>query len=205
MTCSANSHLKLTPQLIAEINRYLLVRTEIRKSDLCLLFGSHRSAVARVQVTVRLWRDGLVGRVLVTGGEYTASGQLEAHEMCEALVAGGVPRRHIILETCATNTGENVKFSVERLKGLGLYDAIGSVIAVGSASASRRYLMTLERHWPEVIKMVAPANKYPVDVTDWPAHPEFVAEVLEEWGKTQPYLKAGYLCELNPETCPLIE
>ncbi|KZK83235.1 hypothetical protein PsAD13_03441 [Pseudovibrio sp. Ad13] len=205
MTCAANSHLKLTPQLIAEIDRYLLVRTEIRKADLCLLFGSHRSAEARVQVTVQLWCDGLVGRVLITGGEYTASGQLEAHEMCEALVADGVPRHHMILEASATNTGENVAFSIERLKELGLFEAIGSVIAVGSVSASRRYLMTLERHWPGVIKMIAPANKYPVDVADWSAHPEFVAEVLEEWGKIQPYLKVGYLCELNPETCPLIE
>ncbi|WP_108820110.1 YdcF family protein [Pseudovibrio sp. Alg231-02] len=204
MTCPANSHLKLTPQLIAEISRYLLVRTEIRKADLCLLFGSHRSAEARVQVTVQLWRDGLVGRVLITGGEYTASGQLEAHEMCEALVAGGVPRHYIILETSATNTGENVAFSLERLKELGLFEAIGSVIAVGSVSASRRYLMTLERHWPEVIKMIAPANKYPVDVADWFAHPEFAAEVLEEWGKVQPYLEAGYLRELNPDTCPLL-
>ncbi|KZK82552.1 hypothetical protein PsAD46_03682 [Pseudovibrio sp. Ad46] len=204
MTCAANSHLKLTPQLIAEIDRYLLVRTEIRKADLCLLFGSHRSAGARVQVTAQLWRDGLVGRVLITGGEYTASGQLEAHEMCEALVAGGVPRHHMILETRATNTGENVAFSLERLKELGLFEFIGSVIAVGSVSASRRYLMTLERHWPGVIKMIAPAHKYPVGVADWPAHPEFAAEVLEEWGKVQPYLEAGYLRELNSDTCPLL-
>ncbi len=124
--------------------------------------------------------------------------------MCEALVAGGVPRHHMILETRATNTGENVAFSIERLKELGLFEAISSVIAVGSVSASRRYLMTLERHWPEVIKMIAPANKYPVDVADWPAHPEFAAEVLEEWGKVQPYLEAGYLRELNPSTCPLL-
>lgn len=93
MTYAANSDLKLTPQLIAEINRYLLVRTEIRKADLCLLFGSHRSAEARVQVTVRLWGDGLVERVLITGGERTALGHLEAHDMCEALVAAGVPMR----------------------------------------------------------------------------------------------------------------
>lgn len=190
--------------MIAEINRYLLVRTEIRRADLCLLFGSHRSAEARVQVTAQLWRDGLVGRVLITGGEYTASGKLEAHEMCEALIAGGVSRHHMILEARATNTGENVAFSLERLKELGLFEVIGSVIAVGSVSASRRYLMTLERHWPGVIKMIAPANKYPVDVADWFAHPEFAAEVLEEWGKVQPYLEAGYLRELNPDTCPLL-
>ncbi|KZL22921.1 hypothetical protein PsAD37_03210 [Pseudovibrio sp. Ad37] len=153
---------------------------------------------------MRLWGDGLVERVLITGGERTALGHLEAHDMCEALVAAGVPRRQIILETRATNTGENVAFSLTRLKGLGLYEVVGSVIAVGSVSASRRYLMTLERHWPDVIKMIVPANKYPVAVSDWSAHPDFAAEVLTEWGKVQPYLEAGYIRELNPETCLLI-
>ncbi|AEV37776.1 protein containing DUF218 [Pseudovibrio sp. FO-BEG1] len=205
MTCAANSPPKLTPQLIAEINRYLLVRTEIRKADLCLLFGSHKSAEARVQVAAQLWRDGLVERVLVSGGEYTETGQCEAHDMCEALVVQGVPRPRIILETRASNTGENVVFSIGLLKDLGIYDAIQSVIAVGSVSASRRYLMTLERYWPEVIKMLAPANKYPVSVADWPLHPEFTCEVLDEWGKIQPYLKAGYVNELNLETCPIID
>ncbi len=158
-----------------------------------------------MRVALKLWRGGLVGRILISGGERTILGVPEARDMCEALVAGGVPESHIILETCATNTGENVMFSIARLKELGLYEAIGSVIAVGSVSASRRYLMTLERHWPEVIKMIAPANKYPVDMADWPTHPEFAQEVVEEWGKIQPYVEAGYLRELNRETCPLIE
>ncbi|GHB34910.1 hypothetical protein GCM10007094_25450 [Pseudovibrio japonicus] len=204
-TRPANPPLKLTSELIAEIDQYLLVRTQVRRADLCLVFGSHRSAEARVQVALKLWRDGLVRRILISGGERTALGVPEARDMCAALVAGGVPERCIMLETRATNTGENVEFSIARLKELGLFECVGSVIAVGSVSASRRYLMTLERFWPEVIKMIAPANKYPVDVGGWPTHPEFAQEVLDEWGKIQPYLEAGYLRELNRETCPLIE
>ncbi|WP_208989994.1 YdcF family protein [Pseudovibrio brasiliensis] len=156
-------------------------------------------------MAAQLWCDGLVERVLVSGGEYTETGQCEAYDMGEALVAQDVPKSRIILETRAANTGENVVFSMELLKELGIYEAVQLVIAVGSVSASRRYIMTLERYWPEVIKMIAPANKYPVSVADWPLHAEFACEVLDEWGKIQPYLTAGYVHELNSETCPIID
>ncbi|KZL12641.1 hypothetical protein PsAD2_03947 [Pseudovibrio axinellae] len=160
---------------------------------------------ARVQVALKLWRDGLVARILVTGGQVTGTGQLEAEVMCEGLVAAGVPEEKIVLETRATNTGENVRFSIELLKQLDLYDDIHSVIAVGSASASRRYLMTLERYWPDLVKMLMASNRYPVSADKWHEHPEFAADVLREWNKIQPYLDAGYLKELSPQTCPLID
>ena len=70
----------------------------------------------------------------------------------------GMPSSAILTETKATNTGENVAFSLPILEHeIGLHQ-IDTLIAVGKLCSSRRYLMTLQRHWPEVIKMLLPIS-----------------------------------------------
>ena len=64
--------------------------------------------------------------------------------------------------------------------------------------------MTLERHWPEVLKMLAPVNCHAIDTANWFNDPLLRDEVVGEWRKLRPYLEAGFLKELDPETCKLI-
>lgn len=195
---------ELSPKLIRDIEQYLLVKTEIRPADLCFLFGGQNSADARIKETVRLWQSGLFNLIIVSGGPIDQSDTTEAALMAGKLKEFGVPEDRIITESRSRNTGENVAFSIQVLQERGQFESISSVLAIGRLSASRRYLMTLERHWPEVLKMLVPVNYHPVHVSKWYKDAALSNEIIAEWNKLKPYLEADFIRELNPQTCPLV-
>lgn len=53
--------------------------------------------------------------------------------------------------------------------------------------------MTLQRHWPEVEKMLVTVNPYDVPDQLWHTHPELAARVLLEWSKIEPYKAKGFI------------
>jgi hypothetical protein len=57
--------------------------------------------------------------------------------------------------------------------------------------------MTLEKHWPSVIKMFTTTNCYPVPKDEWYKDPEFRARILEEYAKIAPYREKGYIVDIN--------
>lgn len=202
---SDRSHVKgLTPTLIQEIERYLLVKTEIRHADLCFLFGGGRSADARVAEAFRLWQNGFFDLVVVSGGPSDVHHTTEADLMADKLVGLGVPGSKIVIENKSKSTIENVVFSMQLLQQKGLFESINSLIAVGVLSGSRRYLMTLERHWPNVHKILSPVNYHPVDASQWHTNAALCEEILAEWQRTKLYLEADFIRELNPHTCRLV-
>ena len=106
-----------------------------------------------------------------------------------------MPASAILVERRATNTGENVIFSLPILEeALGLA-SIRSLIALGKAATSLRYLMTLERHWPGVRKMLYPVNYLGHPIDDWPRHAETRAKILDEWQKIEAYKAKGFLAD----------
>jgi hypothetical protein len=74
-------------------------------------------------------------------------------------------------------------------------ESIGSLIAVGKHCTSVRYLMTLQRHWPEVRKMLAPVNYYGHPADQWHLHAKSRERVLSEWRKLEPYKQAGFIAD----------
>lgn len=193
----------LTRPLIRAINRYQLVSTEVAQADIGLLFGGRRSARARVNLAAEIWKQGLVRRFVVSGGKPDAEGVTEAETMVASLKSLGVPEENILVENQATNTSENVAFSMDVLKRVDLLAQTQSVMCIGRLSASRRYLMTVERHWPSVTKMLAAANYHDVEPRRWHTDPNLSSEILGEWKRFRPYLKAGYIKELSSDTCAL--
>ena len=96
------------------------------------------------------------------------------------MVAGGVPSDLILEEHRATNTGENVMFSLPIIDAaLGLQN-IRSVICLGNTWTGRRYAMTLHRHWPEVEKMLLTVDSFATPREHWHTDPEFRRRVLTE-------------------------
>lgn len=182
--------------LIARVNRELLVTTPLAPADLLFVFGSRHAVPAFVERAAELWRDGYYRWALVTGG-VTPGGDLdEATDMSRRMIAAGVPPEVILIEPRATNTGENVIFSLPVIEAsLGLAN-VGALIALGKTTTSARYLMTLQRHWPQVRKMLATVNHLPHPIEEWPRHPSLRAKVLEEWRKLAPYRAVGFIADL---------
>ena len=190
--------------LIKAINRYLLIRTPIRPAKLCFVFGTRRGVDAFVREVARLWHAGFFEHALVSGGMTPGGNAPEALVLRDHLLELGMPSSAILTETNATNTGENVAFSLPILeREIGLHQ-IDTLIAVGKLCSSRRYLMTLQRHWPEVVKMLLPIHYHPVDRSCWMEDEELRRRVFYEWSKIEPYRRKGFIAELQPETCELL-
>jgi uncharacterized SAM-binding protein YcdF (DUF218 family) len=185
----------LTPDLVREINARLLVQTPLVPADFLFVFGTREGVAEFVDAIVKLWRGGFCRHILISGGPTWNNDDAEAFVLRRAVVAAGVPDNIILIEPQATNTGENVLFSLPVIdEQIGLRN-IRSVIALGKVCTSVRYLMTLQKHWPEVDKMLAPVNYFGHSIEQWQHHPVARARILREWRKLEPYKAAGFIAE----------
>ena len=170
---------------IARINAEHLISTPLRPADLLFVFGTRRGVRETVDAAVELWRRGLWRHAIVSGGLTTPA--------------------HLILEEHrATNTGENVIFSLPVIDAALGRANVKSLICLGKVCTARRYPMTVQRHWPEVAKMLVTVNPYGVPVERWHTDPVFRGRVLDEWRKIEPYKAQGFIADWPPppQPCP---
>lgn len=180
---------------IAEIDAKHLITTPLKPADLLFVFGTRRDEVLRAETASRLWREKLFRRAIVSGGVTPGSQLSECAVIKPLMVQGGVPADVILEEHRATNTGENVIFSLPIIDAaLGLNN-VRSVICLGNSWTGRRYAMTLQRHWPEVEKMLLTVDHFATPRERWHEHPEFRRRVLAEWDKIEPYKAKGFIAE----------
>ena len=145
---------------IAEINARHLITTPIISADLLFVFGTREDVECRVDEAHRLWRDGYFRWAIVSGGMTPGAEFSECAIIKPAMVARGIPAEKILEEHRSLNTGENVMFSLPVIDAaLGLKN-IRSVICLGNTWTARRYPMTLQRHWPEVEKMLVTVDSF---------------------------------------------
>jgi uncharacterized SAM-binding protein YcdF (DUF218 family) len=180
---------------IAEINARHLIRTPIKPADLLFVFGTREDVERRVDEAAKLWREGFFRWSIVSGGVTPGSQRSECEIIRAAMAGRGIPPERILEEHRATNTGENVTFSLPILDAaLGLRN-IRSLICLGNSWTARRYAMTLHRHWPEVEKMLCNVDTFGTPLDLWHTHPVFRANVLREWDKIGPYTAKGFIAE----------
>jgi uncharacterized SAM-binding protein YcdF (DUF218 family) len=180
---------------IADINARHLITTPIKSADLLFVFGTREDVARRVDEAHRLWREGVFRWSIVSGGLTPGSPLPECEIIKSAMVAKGIPPERILEERCATNTGENVIFSLPLIDAaIGLAN-IRSVICLGNTWTARRYPMTLHRHWPEVEKMLITVDSFATPRTLWYTDSQFRARVLTEWDKIEPYMAKGFIAE----------
>ncbi len=180
---------------IAEINAKHLIDTPLEPADLLFVFGTRQDVELRAAEACRLWRAGLFRWSIVSGGVTPGSHLSECAVIRPAMVAGGIPADRVMEEHRATNTGENVIFSLPVIDAeLGLKN-IRSVICLGNTWTARRYPMTLHRHWSEVKKMLVTVDSFATPRALWHADEEFCRRVLAEWDKIEPYKARGFIAE----------
>ncbi len=191
----AENDAPLDPALVDRINREHLIQTPLRPADLLFVFGTRHGVDEFIAEIAELWRGRYFRWALVSGGPTLGDAETEATVLAARMVEAGVPEGIILTEHAAMNTGENVTHSLPIIDSrLGLGN-IRSLIAVGKLCTSRRYLMTLERHWPEVEKMLAPVNWFGVPRSDWALHAHSRARVLAEWRKIEPYKALRFIAD----------
>lgn len=187
---------RLSAAFLKAVGKYMLVETKLGVADLCIVFGNphadHLAAHA-----AKLYHQGYVKTIVVTGKPATDDGRPEAIRMRDVLVQKGVPASAILVEDKATNSGENVVNTIQLLKDKGLFDKVNSIIAVGHVHAARRFLMTLEKHWPQPLKMFTTDNCFGAPREDWHKDAQFRAAVLSEYDKIPDYKTKGFIAEVD--------
>jgi uncharacterized SAM-binding protein YcdF (DUF218 family) len=184
-----------TEREIAEINARHLISTPLRPADLLFVFGTREEVGRRVEEAGRLWREGFFCYSIVSGGVTPGSSRSECEIIKEAMVADGIPSEVILEEHRATNTGENVIFSLPIIEAaLGLKN-IRSVICLGNTWTARRYPMTLHRYWPEVEKMLVTVDTFNTPLSLWHTHPDLRDLMMSEWEKIEPYKAKGFIAD----------
>jgi uncharacterized SAM-binding protein YcdF (DUF218 family) len=184
-----------TPAEIGEINARHLIRTPLKPADLLFVFGTREDVPRRVVEAIRLWREGMFQWAVVSGGVTPGSTLSECEIIKAAMVAHGIPADRILEEHRAGNTGENVTFSLPILDAAVGLSNIRTVICLGNSWTGRRYAMTLQRHWPEVEKMLCNVDSFVTPLALWHTDPEFRVRVLREWDKIEPYKARGFIAE----------
>jgi uncharacterized SAM-binding protein YcdF (DUF218 family) len=190
---------------LQRIADYMMPPFPPRRSDLGFLFGTRHGVPEFCKAAYILWQEGMFERLLVSGGRTGDLERAEADIIGEELVKLGFPKQSLIFETAATNTGENVQFGRRKIEEAEDVNAITSILVIGKVCATRRYLMTLQRHWPGLRMSVYPVNYFGVPIERWHEHDEFRARVLNEFEKIPLYLKNGFLKEISECAQYLVE
>lgn len=177
------------------IRNYLVIeKTELAPADLILAFGN-RHFEPLCERAEALYKSGMAPYILVSGGAPAQDG-VEAHQMYKMLREAGVPDSAILVEDRSFNTQENVLFS-KSLAQKELRVPIESIITVGQAFAGRRFLMTMAQNWPEVFAMASNVPLTKKNDTEHRSPAEQETYIAEQFTRIAPYLKAGYIAEVD--------
>ncbi len=196
---SGRTNNNLSTAFLKRIGEYMLVETPLAVADACIVFGNNSHAVHLAEHAADLYAKGYFKTIVVTGGVPMKDGRLECDVMRGVLLQRSVPASAILVEGRATNTGENAAFSralLEKTFGAG---NVNSVLAIGHLHAARRFLMTLEKEWPQIIKMFSTTNCFKASKNLWYTDPAFKGAVLAEYAKIAPYKAQGFIAEIDLE------
>lgn len=132
---------------IEQLWQYMQLNHSLTPVDCLLVMCSNDLRVA--EHAAKLYQQGLARYVLFSGGEGRFTQGLfeksEAETFADVAKAAGVPEAAILLETNASNSGENVRFSEQLMRDNGLM--FDSFILVQKPFMERRALATFEKQW----------------------------------------------------------
>ena len=129
---------------------YLCLHQPPQKADVIVGFGNFNTDIARR--AAELYHQGFAPKILFTGGlGRNTEGLLpepEAVRFAKVAMECGVPEYDIILEDKSTNTKENILFTRDKLRELGLpHDHI---LGVHQPFMERRIASAMGVYWPEL-------------------------------------------------------
>lgn len=137
-------------ELAKKIWDYHLMHHVIRKADGIFVLGSNDART--VDRAVELFKQGYAPFIVFSGNVGALTKNLfskpEAEVFADKAKEMGVPEQAILIENRSTNTGENIRFTRELLKGNDL--EVKSLILIQKPYMERRTYATYKKEWPEL-------------------------------------------------------
>lgn len=179
---------------------YHKLNEKVIKSDIILGFGSHDLNVASRCADLLLNNYG--DKIIFTGGFGRITKDLwnmtEAEKFAQVAIDMGVPKNKIVIESKASNTGENIKKTKKLLKELDLHPT--SFLIVDKPYRERRTFATLKKQWPEIDFIItSPPYSYD-EYCDFYSHgeiskDEFISIMVGDLQRIDLYGKNGFQIE----------
>jgi len=156
---------------------YHHVNHQLKPADCILVLGSHDTRVA--EKGAALFMEGMAPLLILSGGlgRLTAGHWTEPEAGIFAQIARnkGVPDNKILIENRSTNTGENIRFTYQKLQENKL--AVKSVILVQKPYMERRAYATFKQQWPgEPVELMVTSPQ--ISFADYPNTDISVKEVI---------------------------
>ena len=176
---------------------YLGMHQVPEKVDCIVGFGNFNDNIARR--AAELYLQGYAPKVLFTGGlGRNTEGLLpepEAVRFARTAMECGVPEKDIILEDRSTNTAENILFTREKLRELGL--AHGKILGVHQPFMERRITAAMGVYWPELdFRVTSPQVTIPEYLADSQkqgiTENAAVSVIVGDFQRMDLYAKKGY-------------
>jgi uncharacterized SAM-binding protein YcdF (DUF218 family) len=189
---------------------YLSMRDPEKKADIIVGFGHFDMNIPRQ--CGALYKKGLAGKILFTGGRGAGTADLEGTEGAAfrkelMRVYPDIPEDAVIVEDDSTNTGENVRFSEALLKARDPFfcfsNGIKSAIAVANPYRQRRVFLTLKKlyHYVEVVNLPPEASLQGEMLSYAGKGQDYIRLLTDEVGRLIRYPLLGYI---SYEPVPLI-
>ncbi|MCR9514702.1 YdcF family protein [Vibrio alginolyticus] len=179
---------------------YMQLKHELKPADCLFVMCSNDVRVA--EHAAKLYHQKLAPLIVFSGGEGRFTDGLfeksEAETFAEIAKLSGVPSKAILLETKSTNSGENVRFTEQRLKEEG--KQCSSFILVQRPFMERRAIATFEKQWQspytqlQVSSAALPFFEYINE--DMPLMMVLEA-LMEDFSRVKSYPEKGFQTEQN--------
>ena len=197
-----------TPNQIAQARAlfaYLaLSSSNLSKVDVIIGFGHFDLNIPRH--CGELYTQGYADRIIFTGGIGSGTADLgkpEAQVFMEELRYSypHIPEEAVIIEDTSTNTGENVQFTIQKLKDnfpdLAFDNEIRSAILVANAYRQRRVWLTCRKYLPFLLAYnTSPATTFDQERDRFAAKGfDFIQLLVGEIYRIIKYGQAGYLIQ----------
>jgi uncharacterized SAM-binding protein YcdF (DUF218 family) len=178
-----------------EISALLFVREAPVQADLAMVFAAatEEDLIRRTRHGVRLYQEGYVPKLLVTGGGTLALTHPEAVRMGAVARRLGVAEVDLLVESRSSTTFANARYSLELLRERGLLDRLRTVILVSSEWQMRRVLLTMEATFPPGLRLVCSPTPDGCTRETWAGSEACRAEVLQEVSILLAFQEAGVL------------
>ncbi|HHX8352226.1 YdcF family protein [Vibrio sp. Vb0937] len=179
---------------------YMQLKHELKPADCLFVMCSNDVRVA--EHAAKLYHQKLAPLIVFSGGEGRFTDGLfeksEAETFAEIAKLSGVPSEAVLLETKSTNSGENVRFTEQRLKEEG--KQCSSFILVQKPFMERRAIATFEKQWQspytqlQVSSAALPFFEYINE--DMPLMMVLEA-LMEDFSRVKSYPEKGFQTEQN--------
>ena len=176
-----------------QIIAYVAPHVSLFPTKFALVFGTRHGVRKFAEEILSLYRQGYFEKVIISGGVIDQSRRSEASILSQLLLSHGIEEDMMLIEDKATNTGENVTFTREKVKDLGVKD----LLLIGKISSKRRYIMTVRKQWPEIRRICCHGvNYFSCPVDQWWKDREFRARVMSECRKIPFYVEKGFISDV---------